>query len=131
MIEKCAAIIVREHRLLVVRKRATAIFISPGGKLEAGEDCIDCLRRELLEELNVKLLEASAFGTYDRPSALESGSIRIHVWMVTISGECRAAAEIEELRWITGEEWRAGLSIGSVFGECVIPELVRLGHIHA
>ena len=128
MIEKCAAVILQNRRLLVVRKHGTSVFISPGGKTAPGETQFECLRRELKEELSVELTHARPFGTFDRPSALEDGMVRIHVWFTTIVGKCTACAEIEEIRWITGAD---KLPLGSVFAECVIPELVRLGHLHA
>ena len=34
-------------RLFLVRKRNTAAFMQPGGKIEAGEDALATLRREL------------------------------------------------------------------------------------
>lgn len=128
MIEKCAAIILQDRHLLVVRKFGTSVFISPGGKIAAGETQFECLRRELKEELAVGLVDAEPFGTFDRPSAFEDAKVRIHVWFTTIAGTCTACAEIEEIRWITGAD---RLPLGSVFAECVIPDLVRLGHLHA
>lgn len=38
-------------RMLVVRKRGTAIFMKPGGKRDGGEDDLTTLARELREEL--------------------------------------------------------------------------------
>lgn len=128
MIEKCAAIILRKRRLLVVRKRGTSVFISPGGKIVSGETQFECLQRELKEELDVRLINAEPFGTFDRLSALENTEVRIHVWFTTIAGKCTARAEIEELRWIAGAD---RLPLGSVFAECVVPDLVRSGHLHA
>lgn len=128
MIEKCAAVILQDRHLLVVRKYGTSVFISPGGKTAPGETQFECLRRELKEELSVELADTKPFGTFDRPSALENDMVRIHVWFTTVIGECTACAEIEEIRWITGAD---KLSLGSVFAKCVIPELVRRGRLHA
>lgn len=123
-VEKCAAIILRDRKLLVVRKRGTAIFISPGGKIEPGETQLDCLRREIAEELRVEITAAVPFGSFERPSALEDITIRIHAWTTTITQDCVPGSEIEEIRWISGSEY---LPLGSVFAECVLPELVRRG----
>ena len=128
MIEKCAAIILGQRRLLVVRKRGASVFISPGGKISGGEAPIDCLRRELREELGVELAGAEPFGTHERPAADEDSMIRIRTWIVTVSGVCTPCSEIEELRWIRGSDTHA---VGSVFAECVMPDLVRTGLLDA
>lgn len=127
MMEKCAAVIIDDFRLLVVRKQGTSIFISPGGKIEGGEGHVDCLRRELKEELNVELRDAQYLAVYERTSALEDIPVRVYVWLATIFGECTPSAEIEEIQWITGS---TSLQIGSVFSECVIPYLIKGELIH-
>ncbi|WP_323989144.1 NUDIX domain-containing protein [Nguyenibacter sp. L1] len=128
MIEKCAAIILKNRKLLVVRKRGTMIFISPGGKIEPGETQLDCLRREIAEELCTEITEATSFGLFERSSALEDLTIRVHVWTTKTAQDCAPGGEIEEIRWITGAEH---LPLGSVFAECVLPELVRQGLVDA
>lgn len=128
MIEKCAAVVLSHRRLLVVRKRGASVFISPGGKIADGEAPIDCLRRELREELSVELVDAEPYGTHERPAADEDLIVRIHTWIVSVSGTCRPSSEIEELRWIRGSETDA---VGSVFAECVMPDLVRRGLLDA
>lgn len=59
MIEVVAALIFRDGRLLVCQRSAAAAhplkWEFPGGKLEAGENDEDALRRELREELNVDI----------------------------------------------------------------------------
>lgn len=128
MIEKSAAIVLSQRRLLVVRKRGTSVFISPGGKILAGETPIDCLRRELREELCVELVDTEPFGTYERPAADEDAMIRVHTWIATVSGTCVPSSEIEELRWICGSDTHG---VGSVFAQCVMPELIRVGRLDA
>lgn len=128
MIEKCAAIILRQRRLLVVRKRCASVFISPGGKISGGEAPIDCLRRELREELGVELVDAKPFGIHERLAADEDSMIRVRTWIVTASGVCTPNSEIEELRWIRGTDTH---EVGSVFAECVMPELIRMGLLDA
>jgi 8-oxo-dGTP diphosphatase len=44
-----------ENRLLLVRKRGGKSYILPGGKLEAGENDLDALVREIDEELGCTL----------------------------------------------------------------------------
>lgn len=126
-IRKCAAIILREGQLLVVRKRGTSTFISPGGKVEPGESAIECLRRELCEELGVELVGAERFGTFKGVASFEGTPLEVDAWLTSVEGECSPRAEIEELRWINGS---TQLPVGSIFRDGVIPALVEQGRIH-
>ncbi len=130
-VEKCAAILVRAGRLLVVRKRGTDILISPGGKIEPGESRIDCLRRELNEELGVKPTRAEFFGSFRKPSAFEPGDVLVHAFLCEVSGEVSALGEIEEIAWVAGPETNPNARIGSVFTDFVIPALVHAKMIDA
>lgn len=105
-IDVVAALLVDETgRALMVRKRGTAAFMQPGGKLEPGEDALDGLRRELVEELDLALAAArfQPLGTFEEDAANEPGHrVRAVVWRVGLTGSDvpTAGAEIEELRWI-------------------------------
>jgi 8-oxo-dGTP pyrophosphatase MutT (NUDIX family) len=124
--QKCAAIIIQDRKLLVARKAGTALFISPGGKMEERETQIECLRREVHEELGVKVKEAIYFGSFTRPAAFDDGLVTVHAWLTSVEGQSTPKSEIEELRWITGADEAA---LGSVFADCVVPELVKQGLI--
>ena len=49
-----------DGRVLLVRKRGTAVFMQPGGKRDPGESDIAALARELVEELGCRAAESSA-----------------------------------------------------------------------
>jgi 8-oxo-dGTP diphosphatase len=88
-------------RLLTVRKAGSTIFMLPGGKPEPGEDDIDALRRELLEELGVALRSAVRLGAFEAPAANEPGArVQSNAYVVQIEGAVAPAAEIAEIRWI-------------------------------
>jgi 8-oxo-dGTP diphosphatase len=88
-------------RMLVVRKRGTAIFMKPGGKREPGEDHLTALARELDEEIGCRLTEATLLGAFEAPAANEPGfTVRAATYIATVEGEIAAQAEIEELAWI-------------------------------
>ena len=128
MIKKCAAIIIRHKRLLVVRKHKTSIYISPGGKPESDETPIECLVREIKEELGVEIQHPIHFSTDYANSALENEEIEISSWLTEIYGTPKPCSEIVDIRWIGAQEAK-NLKIGSVFQEKVIPRLKSMGRI--
>ncbi|MFZ0266010.1 NUDIX hydrolase [Caulobacter sp.] len=88
-------------RMLVVRKRGTAIFMKPGGKREPGEDDLTALARELEEEIGCRLIDATLLGAFEAPAANEPGfTVRSATYLARVEGEAAALAEIEELAWI-------------------------------
>lgn len=98
-----AALIVRsDGRVLLVRKRGTAAFMQPGGKIERGEKPIAALCRELQEELNVRV-SASApeyIGKFAAPAVNEPGwTVVAEIFRVHISEPVSPAAEIAEIIW--------------------------------
>jgi 8-oxo-dGTP diphosphatase len=88
-------------RMLVVRKRGTAIFMKPGGKREPGEDDLTALARELDEEIGCRLISATLLGAFEAPAANEPGfTVRAATYLASVEGRIAAQAEIEELAWI-------------------------------
>jgi 8-oxo-dGTP diphosphatase len=70
----------------------------PGGKVEPGEADEDAVRRELQEELGVKVLEMQALGMFhhDYPDR----SVAIGLWVVPrFEGE-PAGLDAQRLRWV-------------------------------
>ncbi|ATC24276.1 NUDIX domain-containing protein [Caulobacter vibrioides] len=90
-----------EGRLLLVRKRGTAIFMKPGGKRDAGEDDLATLARELREELGCELVSAELLGHFSAPAANEAGfTVQSATYLAEVTGEISPRAEIEELAWV-------------------------------
>lgn len=128
MIVKYAAIIIQNGKILLVRKKGTNVFISPGGKPELFETAEECLRREIREELGVLMINAEIYRTDFSISAFEDEKIKITSYLVEISGDPIPSSEIEELRWVSVAD-AATLAVGSVFNNAVIPQLKARGLI--
>lgn len=122
MIVKYAAIIIRDHKILLVRKKGTSVFISPGGKPEFGETQEDCLRREIYEELGTVMLSSKKYRTDYSVSAFEQEPIKIVSYLVEIASDPVPASEIEELKWVSVSDI-ATISVASIFRDAVIPAL--------
>jgi 8-oxo-dGTP diphosphatase len=102
---KVVAALIRdqEGRVLVVRKRGTKAFMQPGGKLDAGEDDITALSREISEELGCLLVPASIrpLGEFDAVAANEPGCrVQANLYRAEVTGDIAPGQEIDEAIWI-------------------------------
>ncbi|MDI2141041.1 MULTISPECIES: NUDIX domain-containing protein [unclassified Pseudomonas] len=92
-----------DGQTLLVRKRNTAAFMQPGGKIEAHELPVHALARELEEELGLVIdpAQASFLGQFSAPAANEPGFVvQAEIFQLTIDADVSPAAEIEEVIWI-------------------------------
>ncbi|MCW8383536.1 NUDIX hydrolase [Streptomyces justiciae] len=100
-----AAAIVQQGRLLVVSKKAAPeVFYLPGGKPDPGEGPMEALARELDEELGVRPLHPRFLADVEALAALERVPMKMTVFHTSISQVPRPAAELADLRWISGGE---------------------------
>ncbi|AWY43005.1 NUDIX domain-containing protein [Pseudomonas putida] len=98
-----ALLIGPDGRTLLVRKRGTEAFMQPGGKIEAHEQPVNALARELEEELGLIIdpAHASFLGQFSAPAANEPGFVvKAEIFLLNIDAQVTPAAEIEEVIWI-------------------------------
>ena len=128
MIDKVGGIILKDKKILVQRKKNNRVeCIIPGGKREKGESDLETLRRELYEELTVKLVDAEFLGGYDDIAVFSNEPIHVQAYLATVEGEIKCANEIKEALWIDKNYKKEGIKVGSILGEYIIPELIKRG----
>ena len=81
----------------------------PGGGVELGESLLDALRRELLEEISIKVDVGGLIGVFDRVIRDRENRVRYHYvlvdfWGWITSGQPRPGSDISELRFLPLEE---------------------------
>ena len=87
-LEVVAAIIFFENKILVTQRKFhknsdfSYKFEFPGGKVENNEDKITALRRELLEELNLKITNFKHFISYDYSYNVDK--IKLHFYISNV-----------------------------------------------
>lgn len=120
-----------DGRILTVRKRGTAHFMLPGGKLEPGEAADDAARREVHEELGVRLepTDITLLGSWRAPAANEPDTDVVGtVYLAELTSEPSAANEIAELRWVQVVDGAAldGSPLAPLLRDRVVPALALL-----
>lgn len=125
---KVGLLAVRDGRMLLCRKkRATAKLILPGGKIEGRESHIECLERELREELgaHVHAEALEHLGTYIDVAAGETKIVQVELYRGSLIGEPAPTSEIGELVWFGSGDDRARLAPSIV--KQIIPDLIARG----
>lgn len=93
-------------RVLVTRRAADAhlggLWEFPGGKFDTGENAGAALRRELWEELGVRVLAATRILTL--PHRYSDRSVRLHVFRIERWAGCPEPQEGQALRWVAPDE---------------------------
>ncbi len=105
MLHIVAAVIVRDGRFLLVRKRGTTAFMQVGGKIEPGEEPLAALLREVAEEIGVDVAP-EVVRPLGRRSAVAANEpdhvVDAHAFAVELPAgfEPRPQAELEDLVWV-------------------------------
>jgi 8-oxo-dGTP pyrophosphatase MutT (NUDIX family) len=123
---KVGLLVIRDGCVLLCRKKTgTQLLILPGGCIEPGESHLDCLRREIVEELGaVTLSSARYLSTYDSDAA-GGGTVRIELYEGSLIGELQASAEIAELIWFSPHEDRRILAPS--IRDLILPDVIARG----
>lgn len=129
MIEVAAAIIENEQGQILIARRKKGksqegLWEFPGGKLEPGETPEACLKRELLEEMNIGIAPYELFGV----NVHDYGIVRIKLIAYRaklLSGEIRLA-DHDEFQWASyaelgGYRWApADVPFVELLGNCSV-----------
>ena len=125
---KIGLLVVRGERMLLCRKkRTTSKLILPGGRVEPGESHVECLTRELQEELGDVHAEAlEHVGTYVGVAAGDPGkTVQVELYRGELTGEPVASSEIGELVWFGGADDRTQLAPS--LANKIVPDLIARG----
>ena len=106
MLNVAAAVIVKENKILITQRAKEDSFPLkwefPGGKLEEGETPEECLKREIIEELNLDIDIQDYLGSYTYP--YETGDIRLIAYKAQIiSGNMQLNVH-NDAKWVTVNE---------------------------
>ena len=109
LIEVAAGLIQHEGRYLISRRKSGVhlggLWEFPGGKREAGESLEECLHRELLEELNIRVDVPIPFQIvrHDYPEK----TVELHFFRCRIEAGDATPLDCAEVRWVYPHEMDA------------------------
>lgn len=105
-IKKAGALIFKDKKFLIVKPREKPFWINPGGKYKEGENAVDCLRRELKEEVGVEVVSCKYYKTYEIEKASHSDfPLSLELYIVEIKGEIKPSSEIKDMAWLSKEDF--------------------------
>ena len=109
MIEVTAAIIIQNDKYLICQRAADdscpLLWEFPGGKLEPGETLVQCIAREIKEELDLEIAVKSIYAETD----YSFGEKQLHFTFFLcdiVSGEIKLNVH-KAFAWVTAEEIKA------------------------
>lgn len=106
VIQVAAGLIQRDGRYLIARRKPDAhlggFWEFPGGKCETGETLEECLRRELFEELNVRIAGSRPFQVVRH--TYPEKTVELHFFHCMIETGEAQPMDGTELRWVLPDE---------------------------
>ena len=106
IVEVAAGLVHREGRYLIARRKPgvhlAGFWEFPGGKREPGETLEECLQRELLEELSIRIDVPIPFQIIRHEYAEKT--VELHFFRCSIETGHATAIDCAEIRWVWPHE---------------------------
>lgn len=102
MIEVCAAFIKKDDKVLICKrpegKNCASLWEFPGGKIEPGETAKQCIVRECMEELGIKITARRELA--DTVQEYPEVTVHLTLFYAEISDGTPKDYEHSEIKWI-------------------------------
>ncbi len=132
MIQKIALAVFKDKKMLQVRThKQKEVFFTLGGKIEKGETDIECLKREVKEEIGCEVDGSSLkyLTTFQDIAHDKTGEmVNIKVYEGKLIGEPKPSSEIAEIGWFDTNSPKENIS--TIAQRTIFPWLKKHGYIN-
>ncbi len=104
LVRKCALILIKNKKLLLSREFGDKRFLTIGGKIEYGENDLQCLQRELAEETGTTAKDETLKFLDEFVYKSDEMELYIRAYTGELKDEPHTTKDIEELRWFNRKE---------------------------
>jgi len=127
-INKVGGLCIRDKKLLVVHKKGLKDHISVGGKIEPGETDVQCLQREVKEELGCGIKNPKYYDVFEA-STYDNKTIRMPCYFMELGGEIKLNPldNIDGILWIGKDYKEKGITLAPILEIFVLPRLIKEG----
>ena len=114
IIRKVALAVFKDKKMLQVRtSQQEKVFYTLGGKIEAGESDVECLKREVKEEIGCDLEEGSLKFLKefeDIAHGKKDTLLNVRMYEGKLKGEPKPSSEVVEIGWFDSKSNKENLS---------------------
>ncbi|MEK7616784.1 MAG: NUDIX domain-containing protein [Patescibacteria group bacterium] len=131
IIQKVALAVFKDKKIMLVRSsRKDEIFYSLGGKIKMGESDLECLRREVFEEVGCAIEEGSLkfLHEFEGPAHGTKGRLNIRMYAGRLIGEPKVSSEVFEIGYFDTNSPKKNLS--EIAQTIIFPWLKERGYIN-
>lgn len=129
MISKCALFLIKGKKLLLSREPNDHRFVTIGGKFEDCENDLQCLQRELTEEVGTTAKEETLKFLNEFSYETDETSLHIRAYTGELKNEPHATKDIEELKWFSRRDIEAAPVeiVTPITKQKILPFLIERG----
>lgn len=131
MIQKVALAVFKDKKLLMVRSKKHKVFFSLGGKIEGSESDLECLKREVREEVRCRIDESSIkflVELNDVAHGRKDSILNMRLYEGRLIGNPKPSSEIAEIAYFDTTVDKKYLS--TFAQRTLLPWLKRYGYIN-
>ena len=122
IIHKIAAVVIKDNKFLMVRKKGTDIWTSLGGHPEGNENEEQALIREIKEEMGCSTIIKNKLGDFEAPAAHDDAIVRLSTYQVELDGPIIFEdPELEVYKFISKNDYESGIKLPDSIKYKVLP----------